>query len=350
MSDFGDVQVFTGQELAEQKKEAGSLNQALAAPPTTATADQARAIAEVHSAMVVARMNPRSEVSAYNRIIQSCKRRSLADVALYAYKRGGQLVTGPSIRIAEVIARSWGNMTYGLRELTRSAGESEVEAFAWDLETNTRVTRQFVVRHIRDKSDGNVALTGERDIYELVANMGQRRVRACILELIPGDIVDAAIDECRKTQEKGDGMPMEDRIRSMVVAFGDWGVTQEMLETYLGHKIEATIGPELVRLKQIYRSIIDGMSTREEFFAFRSAPTGELTPEPEKKSKSKPKKDPDPKPGPEPEPTPGPTDQTEYLTCPKDDGAQAPMLYCMDKCPDGKDCAALAEHVDSGKE
>lgn len=228
--------------------------------------EQSRAVAEAQAAMLVAQARKRDELMAYDKIMSACQRASLAESAMYAYKRGGVLVEGPSIRLAEVLARSWGNITYGLRELSRNGGESEVEAFAWDLETNTRVTRQFVVRHIRDKKGGGVALTEERDIYELAANMGQRRVRACLLELIPADIVEAAVTKCKKTIADGGGVPLEDRVRSMVVSFGTLGVTKDMIEAWLQHSVSAIVPAQLVKLSQIYQSIKTGVATREEFF------------------------------------------------------------------------------------
>ena len=283
---FGDVQVFTGQEIA-------MASASPSAPTVSGNIEQSRAVAEAQAAMVVARMNPRDEMTAYNKIMKACKRKSLAERATYAYKRGGQLVTGPSIRMAEVLARHWGNMTFGLREIARRSGESEMEAYAWDLETNTKVSRGFTVKHIRERKQGNVGLDSERDIYELTANMGQRRVRACILELIPGDIVEAAEDQCKKTIEHGDGTPLEDRIRKMIAAFDEHGVTKEMIEGFLGHKAEAMVAQQLVRLTEIYRSIRDGIGKREDFFrvtAAAEAPKATTEPGPEG-------------PAPEPEPT-----------------------------------------------
>ena len=256
---FGDIQVYTGQEIA-------MASAAPSAPTVSGNIEQSRAVAEAQAAMVVARMNPRDEMTAYNKIMKACKRKSLAERATYAYKRGGQLVTGPSIRMAEVLARHWGNMTFGLREIARRSGESEMEAYAWDLETNTKVSRGFTVKHIRERKQGNIGLDSERDIYELTANQGQRRVRACILELIPGDIVEAAEDQCKKTIEHGDGTPIEDRIRKMIAAFDEQGVTKEMIEGFLGHKAEAMVAQQLVRLTEIYRSIRDGIGKREDFF------------------------------------------------------------------------------------
>ena len=228
--------------------------------------EQSRAVAETQAAMVVAKAHPRDEFRAYTNIIKACQRPSLASSAMYAFRRGGQIVEGPSIRLAEVLARAWGNINYGLRELSRSEGESEIEAFSWDLETNTRVTRQFVVRHIRDKKGGGQKLSEERDIYELTANMGQRRVRACLLELIPGDVVEEAVNQCKSTLAKGDGKPLEDRVRAMIIAFDELGVTKEMIEEYLSHKITAIVPAQLVKLTQIYKSIKDGVAPREEFF------------------------------------------------------------------------------------
>lgn len=270
---FGEIQVFTGQELAERPK----------ATTSAVAVEQSRAVAEAQASMLVARMNPRDEITAFERIMTACKRPSLAEAAEYAYKRGGSLVTGPTIRLAEVMARAWGNMSYGLRELGRASGTSEMEAFAWDLETNTRVVRTFQVRHIREKKSGDEALTGERDIYELTANMGQRRVRACILEVIPGDIVEAARDQCKKTLASGAGGPLEDRVRAMVVAFKDFGVSQEMIERFLAHPVRAMVEAELVRLKQIYRGLKDGLSKREDFFSVAETPQTEKPKEKAKK-------------------------------------------------------------------
>ena len=67
---------------------------------------------EVQAAMVIAKRFPRDEVDSYNRIIQSCKRNTLAESAMYEYPRGGTKVTGPSIRLAEAMAQNWGNLVF----------------------------------------------------------------------------------------------------------------------------------------------------------------------------------------------------------------------------------------------
>lgn len=263
---FDDIEVYTNDPTQSAMVPATSHNQSAG----IVAVEQSRAVAEAQAAMAIARAVPRDENNALLRIVNACKRQSFAAVAQYAYKRGGTIVTGPSIRMAEVLARHWGNLTYGYRELSRTPTATEVEAYAWDLETNTRVSRAFTVSHVREKKSGNEAITGTRDIYELVANMAQRRVRACILEIIPGDIVERAVSQCNKTLTEG-GKPLEDRVRDMITAFSEVGVTPEMVEARLQHKLTAIVPQELVALTSIYRSIRDGIAPREEFFSVTQA-------------------------------------------------------------------------------
>lgn len=223
--------------------------------------------------MVMAKNFPRDETRAFAKIIEACKRPSLAERALYAYKRGGGLVSGPSIRLAEVIAAAWGNMLVGVKEAEQRHGESTMIAFAWDVETNLKEVREFIVPHERDTKGGRVALTDARDIYELTANMAARRKRAAILAVVPGDVVEAAVAQCAKTQEGDQATPIADRIRAMVVAFGELQVTQEMIERRLGHPVAAAIPTQLVQLKQIFASMRDGISKRSDWFEVGSAPS-----------------------------------------------------------------------------
>ena len=231
-----------------------------------ANAQASRQMAEVQSAMVIAKKFPRDETAAISRITQACQRLRLAEAAMYSYPRGGQRITGPSIRLAEAIAQAWGNLDYGIVELEQRDGESVVMSYCVDLETNTRQTKVFTVKHERSRQAGNVRLNDPRDIYELTANQGARRLRACILGIIPGDVIDLAVEKCEETLKGGNGEPLIDRIRKMVLAFEKLGISKEMIENRLLHKIEATDGSEFVGLRQIYQSLKDGMSKREDWF------------------------------------------------------------------------------------
>lgn len=235
---------------------------------------------EVQAAMVIAKRFPRDMISAQTKITESCKRKTLAERAMYSYPRGTQTVTGPSIRLAEAMAQAWGNLDFGIVELDKkpslgnTPGESTMMAYCYDLETNTRSTKIFTVKHRRDTKKGSYNLTDERDIYEIAANQGARRLRACILNVIPGDVTEAAIEQCEVTL-KTDKEPIVDRIKKMVSLFGEYGVNQQMLEKRLGHKLEVTTETELVDLRKVYTSIKDGFADRTEFFDLPTSETPE---------------------------------------------------------------------------
>ena len=247
-------------------------NQAIEAKKTTTEMMVSRQAQEVQAAMIVAKKFPRDEIESFNKILRACQRKSLAEQSMYEYPRGGQKVTGPSIRLAEALAQNWGNLDYGIIELEQKEGESQIMAYAWDLETNTRQTKIFSVPHIRNTKQGNKKLTDPRDIYELVANQGARRLRACILGVIPGDVIDAAIEQCEVTLKSNNTEPLIDRVRKMVKVFEDnFSVTKEMLEEFLGCSSEAFSENDFIRLRKVYGSLKDGMAKREDYFKIKPA-------------------------------------------------------------------------------
>lgn len=237
-----------------------------------------RAMGEIQSMMVIAKRFPRDTQAAEKRILDACKRVKLAEQSQYLYPRAGGQVSGPSIRLAEVIAQNYGNLDVGIVELERDtkSGESNVMAYALDLETNYKQTKIFTVRHVRDTKSGQKKLSDERDIYEMVGNLGARRLRACILGVIPGDVVEAAIEQCNKTMSDKDSKPMKERLNDMVEAFLNVGVSKEMLEKRVGHKltVEGTSETELVTLRKIFLAIRDGMGGIDQYFEVAASQKG----------------------------------------------------------------------------
>jgi len=228
-------------------------------------ANTQRAIAEVQAAITIAKQFPRDESEAREKILIASARPSLAERAIYTYKKGETEVTGLTIRMAEEIARSWGNIDYGWACIEQRLDESTVETFARDLETNNRRSIKFQVSHRRFTKKGNYLMTDPRDIYETQANQAARRMRACVLGLIPGDILDDARDQCDKTMHDTVEITPE-TIKALVAAFSALKVTQKQLEKRIQRKIESIQPAQVVQLRKIYNSIKDGMSDRSSWF------------------------------------------------------------------------------------
>lgn len=242
----------------------------------------ARATQEIQAALVIGQRNPRNEINCKARIIEACKRKGLAEVAEYEYSRGGSRIVGPTIDLLRAIANRWGNLLFGWDETDRREGESSVRCWAWDTQSNARAERTFVCRHWRDTQGGGYALNDERDIYELIANMAARRVRACLEEIIDSDIIADAVDQCRKTLKEGEKTPLKDRAVQMVTAFAEFGVTPAMIEARIGNKLEAVSENQLASLRRVFKGLKDGVGKREDYFKAETvAPNFPAAPEPE---------------------------------------------------------------------
>lgn len=248
MSEKKEVVVQAGNSLPTEK-----INQG------TVAIEASRAVAEAQGKLLIAKKFPRNETEAFAKAIQSCQRPGLASKAFYSFPRGKETVTGVTIRFAEELARCYGNLDYGIKELSNSDGQSEMQAYCWDLETNTMSLQNFTNKHIRESKYGNTELKSQRDIYELNANMGARRLRSRILAILPPDLVEECIQECRRTLAGDNSTPIIDRINKMVVAFQKIGVSKEQLEKRLKHTVESVTEEELVELTGIF----NGIKTKE---------------------------------------------------------------------------------------
>lgn len=239
----------------------GNINQG------TVAIEASRAVAEAQGKLYIAKAFPRDETRARTAVMEVCSRYEFASKAFYAFPRGKETITGPNIRFAEELARCWGNVDYGIKELSRDTGKSELQAYAWDLETNTQSVQNFTNPHQREVGKKMVSLTSDRDIYENNANMAARRLRARILAILPSWLVEAAINQCRKTVAAGEkGMILIDRVRVLVQMFGKFGVTQDQIEKRLKKKVDAMSEDELAEYVGIYNSIKDKDSTALSWF------------------------------------------------------------------------------------
>lgn len=242
----------------------------------TVAIEASRAIAEAQGKLVIAKRFPRDEVAAYAKAMEACQRPSMAEKAFYSFPRGGQTVEGPTIRFAEELARCWGNIDYGIKELSQDDGKSEMQAYAWDLETNAQSVQNFTNPHQREQGKKMVTLTSQRDIYENNANMATRRLRSRILAILPAWFVEDAITECKRTLSGRNDTPLIDRVKKMVVQFAKLGVTQEQIERRLKRKVDTMTADDFTEYVGIYNAIKGGESKIAEWFAAEPEAT-ELT-------------------------------------------------------------------------
>lgn len=241
---------------------------------------ESKELSEIKGKMFLARQFPRDPEWSLQSAMKECQRKELAEAAQYEFPKGDSVVKGPSIRLVEVLARHWGNITSGVDEIESKDGETTIKSYAWDLETNVSDSKTFTVKHERSVGRGDnrriKKLTDERDIYEMVANKGARRKRACLLSVLPGWYVDAAVAACEETLKKSltEGKSMEEVISSIVSAFSEFDISPAQIEDKLGKPVESLSKNDVVKLRHLYSAIKDGFVKPGDAFG--------LPPEPDK--------------------------------------------------------------------
>ncbi|EAM6792418.1 hypothetical protein E0G74_01495 [Salmonella enterica] len=249
------------------------LNQANSAPALpgnvnagAVTIEAQRAITEAQHKIQLAKMFPRDETAAFNALMFACANVGFAEEAFYSLPRGDKSISGPSIRMAEEIARVYGNFTYGHRELSRGQGKSEVEVFAWDVQNNNYTSRQITVMHVMDTKSGGYALRNQADIDARIGNIASKQLRGRILSLIPKWMLSEAIAQCRKTLAGGQNAEERaERIAALEARFATRNVKKDALEAYLGHPLKLITDDEIADLFGVYTAIKEG-SPINEFF------------------------------------------------------------------------------------
>jgi hypothetical protein len=263
---------MTSIEPAEHRRATGSAPVRAAAPDFgrlgQATAVEAsRAIAQVQMAVTIAQTVPRDEDKAIAKMRRSCSRKELAERAFYSLPRGKSAVTGPTVQLARELARCWGNIDYGVAEMVRddSHGQSEMQAFAWDMEDNARNAETFIVPHKRAGANSS-KLTDVAAIAENNSSVSARRERKVIYSVLPAWFTTMAQDICRETLNTAGGKAPEERIKAAVNAFSRQGVTAEQLEKHVGKPSSEWTPDHITDLEILFQSMRRGEVRKNDVF------------------------------------------------------------------------------------
>ena len=237
--------------------------------------EQARAVAEVAAAVRVAQDFPRDVTRAVERMRLACQQRALADRAFYSLPRAGGRVEGSTVHLARELAACWGNVDYGVRELRRDddAGESEMLAWAWDQETNTRSSRSFVVPHARMAGKGAAkkreALTDLGDIANNNNSVAARAVRETINTILPMWFRSEAESIASRTLH-GDAAakPIASQVADALAHYeANYSVTREQIEAHLERPSKSWTAQDLAALRVLSTELARAEKRVEDVFA-----------------------------------------------------------------------------------
>lgn len=223
---------------------------------------------EIQSAIVIAKKFPRNEEAAFEKLMKASRRTSFAEDAAYCFPRGKTSVEGPSVNLAREAARVWGNVRFGLDIIRDDEETRQIRAWAWDMESNVRVSAEDDFKKlVQRKGDRGTMWVkpDERDLRELTNRRGAILIRNCLLQIVPKDLIEDAMERCKETLRSGASKDPESARKKIILSFSEISVTPEMLEQLLGHKIGESSPAEIELLRKVYKSIVDGNSTWAEY-------------------------------------------------------------------------------------
>ena len=185
-----------------------------------------------------------------------------AEQCTYAIPRAGKMITGPSVRLAEICASAWGNLRAGAEVVGEDGKYVHAKAFAWDLETNVAIQR--TIRRKVTRSDGS---RYSDDMIAVTANAASSIAkREAIFDVVPRVYVREIQKEAHRLIA-GDVKALPERRKQMVKYFMDMGIKEERIFSVVGRKrIEDINLDDIVTLHGIATAIKDGDISAKEAF------------------------------------------------------------------------------------
>jgi hypothetical protein len=189
--------------------------------------------------------------------------RETAEACTYALPRGGKPITGPSVRMAEIIQHCWGNIRAEADTVAIDDKYVTAMGSCIDLEKNTasriRVKRRITTKEGKRFSDDMIAVTANAAC--------SIALREAVFRVVPRALWKDVWDAARRTA-RGDEKTLKDR-RDAALKFLETkhGIKKEKVFARLGKKGVEDIGlDDLELLIGIVNSIKDGEISAAEAF------------------------------------------------------------------------------------
>lgn len=180
----------------------------------------------------------------------------------YMLRRQGKLIEGASVRMAEIIASSWGNIRVQSRIIGNDGKMITAQGVCHDLESNYAVSAE-VKRRITDKN----GRTFSEDMQVVTGNAASAiAMRNALFKVVPMALVKKVIAKAKKVS-LGEATSLEETRMKMLNYFQTIGVDQQHLFDYLSvEKIEEIDTDMCVELRGLATAIKEGTTTVQETF------------------------------------------------------------------------------------
>ena len=223
---------------------------------------------EVDMQISTAKAYPRDIKQVLNKIqTLATMDRETAEDCFYVLRRkaangSDSVIEGLSVRMAEIIAGSWGNLRVQARIIGNDGRTITAQAVCHDLESNLAVSVE-VKRRITNKNGG----TFSEDMQVVTGNAACAiAFRNAVLKVVPKAITKTIINNVRSVA-LGQSIDLETSRQKIIEYFVKLGVTEEQLFDYLEIKNLSEIDTEKVfELRATANAIKEGTTTVQETF------------------------------------------------------------------------------------
>jgi hypothetical protein len=180
----------------------------------------------------------------------------------YSLPRAGKSLDGKSVRLAEIVCSSYGNIRSGARIIANDGKTITAQGICHDLETNNSVTVE-VKRRITDKT----GKTFNEDMQTVTGNAACAiAYRNAVFKIVPSALTNTVYEKAREVA-RGTSETLVKRRDKAVAYFRSIGVKDSQLCDVLGvKKIEDIDLDNLATLTGMRAAILNGESTVKDLF------------------------------------------------------------------------------------
>lgn len=174
----------------------------------------------------------------------------------YAIPRDGKVITGPSVRLAEIVAYAWKNLRVATRIVDESESHLVAQAVCHDLENNVALSRE-----VRIKIVGRNGRYSE-DMIAVTANAAcSKAMRDVIFDVIPLSVIRPVI-EAAQAVSQGNEATLAARRVAMIQHFEKLGAKADRVLAAIERRtVEDVTLEDMVRLRGFATAIKEGDAT-----------------------------------------------------------------------------------------
>lgn len=224
--------------------------------------------AQADSQIATAHQFPRNITTAINNILNiATLDTETAEECFYALRRrnadgSSNIIEGPSVRLAEIVASSWGNLRVMTQIVANDGKTITARGVCWDLETNLAIACD-VKRRITGKNGQPFS----EDMQIVTGNAAAAiALRNAIFKVVPMGLLKKTIGQIKEVA-LGQAIDMETSRRNCLANFAKAGVTSEMIFAYFDIKSTDELDREKIfELKATWQAIKEGSTTVKEAF------------------------------------------------------------------------------------